>query len=139
MNIYTISQESLEKTNKALSESLGVEYSPLTGGDQNFQYIRKGWGGKTKGTTGYKFTNEQKANMSAAQKGKQSWLGKQHTEKTKKKISQSKTGSKLSEETKKKMSITRQNKGFKHTEETKQKMREIGLKREQLKRQALGN
>lgn len=139
MNIYTLTTEDFQKTNKALSQALGVDYVEIHVENVSFEYIRCGYGGKTIGTTGFKFSEESKKKMSESRKGKQTWLGKTHTEETKRKISEFKLGTKLSEETKKKMSITRQSKKFKHTEESKQKMRELALKREELKRQALGN
>ena len=132
MNIYTLTQEQFDKTNKALTEFFDIPYTHLEVGEQEIVCKHNGWGGKTKGTTGYKYTEEQRKNISASLKGKKIWLGKNHTEETKKKISESKKGSKWSEETRKKM--TQNRKKRKHSEESKQKMRELALKREENKR-----
>jgi hypothetical protein len=133
MNIYILTQEQFNKTNKALSEYFGVEYTYIDVGDQEIEYERNGRGGKTKGTTGFKYTEEQRKSMSVSRKGKPNGLlGKKLSEEHKQRISQSKRGSKWSEETRKKMTESRKNQ--KHTEETKQKMKEIALEREKNKR-----
>lgn len=138
MGIYKLTNEDFDKLNKALSEALDVEYQYMYVGDQYFEYTNNGRGGATKGTTGYKYTAEQRKNISDSLKGKKIWLGKKHTEETKQKMSRDRKGVKLSEETKEKMKLDGR-KGRKHSEETKQKMRNLALKREELKRQALGN
>jgi len=133
MNIYILTQEQFDKTNKALSDYFGVEYTHIDVGDQKFEYDRNGWGGKTKGTTGLKYTEDQRKSMSISRKGKPNGLlGKKLSEEHKQKISESKKGSKWSEETRKKLTESR--KKQRHTEESKQKMREIALKREENKR-----
>lgn len=64
---------------------------------------------------------EENEHLSYHFKGNKYHLGKNHSEETKNKISESKKGFKHSEETKKKMSESK--KGFKHSEETKLKIR----------------
>lgn len=133
MNIYIVTQEQFDKTNKALSECFGVPYVYIETGDVEIEYEHNGWGGKTKGTTGYRYTEEQKKAMSVCRKGKSNGLlGKKLSEEHKQKISESKKGSKWSEETREKMIPLRKNQ--KHSEETKEKMRIIALKREENKR-----
>ena len=139
MSIYKLTNEDFDRLNKSLSKALDVEYQYMFVGDQYFEYANIGRGGATKGTTGYKYTDEQKKNISNSLKGKPgSFIGKKHSEKTKKKMSLDRKGTKLSDETKEKMKLDGR-RGRKHTEETKQKMRSLALKREELKRQALGN
>ena len=136
MNSFIITPIEFQKTNKALSEALGVEFLHINYEATVFEFEKRGRGGKTIGTTGYKYTEEQKKNISVSLKGKKSCLGKKHSDETKRKISEFKKGSKWSEETRCKMMPIR--KSQKHSEETKQKMREIALKREELKRQTVG-
>ena len=131
MNIYTLTQKDFDKTNKALSEALGLVYTEIQVGDEQFFIFYNGWGGKTKGTTGYKYTEQQKKNISNSLKGKK-YYGKRLSEQHKQKISESKLGKKWSEETRLKM---KNRKKHKHTEESKQKMRELALKREETRRQ----
>lgn len=74
------------------------------------------------------FTTERRAAVSQRNKGNKIWLGKKHSEQTKKKIAEKAKGNtrplgiKRSEETKIKMSKAQ--KGRKHSEETKKKMSE---------------
>lgn len=138
MIIYTLSKEDFDKTNKAMCLALGIDYEYISVEDQEFEVSNIGRGGKTKGTTGYKYTEEQKKNIRNSLKGK-SYPKPPHTEESKRKISKAKKGMKLSDETKMKMSITRKNKKYKHSEETKQKLRIKALLREEKKRQLLGN
>ena len=74
MNIYIVTQEQFDKTNKALSECFGVPYVYIETGDVEIEYEHNGWGGKTKGTTGYRYTEEQKKAMSVCRKGKSNGL-----------------------------------------------------------------
>lgn len=140
MNTFKITQEQFDATNKCLSDLFDVPYNYIKFEDEII-FTHNGWGGKTMGTTGYKYTEEQKKNISNSLKGKKIWLGKKHTEETKQKISKSQSGKKWSEETRKKLTEKRKNQ--RHSEESKQKMREIALKREErkrmLKNQTLGN
>jgi len=103
MNSFIITPIQFQKTNKALSEALGVEFLHINYEATVFEFEKKGRGGKTMGTTGYKYTEEQKKNISDSLKGKQSRLGKKLSEESKRKISESKKGSKWSEETRAKM------------------------------------
>ena len=141
MNTYKITQKQFDATNKSLSDFFNVPYTYIKIEEDEIIFKNNGWGGKTIGTTGYKYTEEQKKNISDSLKGNKSWLGKTHTEETKNKISKSQTGKKWSEETRKKLTEKRKNQ--RHSEESKQKMREIALKREERKRilkiQTLGN
>lgn len=136
MNIYsfTITPEQFEKTNRSLSKLFEVEYQHIEYEPVTFYSTQIGRGGATKGTTGYKYTQEQKQNISDSLKGKLgNRLGKTVSEETKRKISQSKMSVKLSKETKEKMKLDGR-KGRKHTEETRQKMKELALEREKQKR-----
>ena len=134
MGIYKLTNEDFDKLNKHLSQAFDVKYAYIDAGDEHFEYIRSGRGGATKGTTGYKFTDEQRKNISNSIKGNNNRLGSKHSNETKKLLSEQKKGKKASEETKAKMSAVR--KGVKRSEEFKQKMRDIALKREEKKRQA---
>lgn len=140
MIIYQLTQEEFNKTNKALSEALDVEFLPIEIDTQIFECYDNGWGGKTVGTTGYIYTEEQRKNISLSLTGRKR-PGRILSEKHKENIKNSKIGKKLSHECRQKMSETRKNK--KHSEESKQKMRESALKREEMKRilksQTLGN
>ena len=69
---------------------------------------------------GHKHTDETKAKISAANKGKQNSLGYKHSTETRAKQSESKKGRKRSDETKSKMSASM--KGKKHTDETRAKI-----------------
>ena len=69
---------------------------------------------------GHKHTDETKAKISAANKGKQNSLGYKHSAETRAKQSESKKGRKRSDETKSKMSASM--KGKKHTDETRAKI-----------------
>lgn len=142
MNTFTITPKQFEKINKSLSEALGIEYRHIDYESSIFEVDNVGRGGKTKGTTGYKYTQEQRKNISDSLKGKTNhWTGKTHSEETKQKISQSKKGSKWPEEGKEQRleALKQRNKNRKFSEETIQRMREMALKREDLKRQNLGN
>jgi hypothetical protein len=137
MITYTITTEQFDKTNKALSEALDMNYHSIDYQTTTFKIKSVGRGGKTMGTTGYKFTEEQRKRMSVSRKGKPNGLlGRKLSEETKLKISESKKGSKWSNETRIKLTESRKNQ--RHSEETKQKMRESALKREELKRQTVG-
>ena len=68
MNIYTLSKEDFDKTNKAMCLALDIEYEYIDVDDQEFDVLRIGRGGKTRGTTGYKYTDEQKKNISILKK-----------------------------------------------------------------------
>lgn len=137
MITYTITTEQFDKTNKSLSDALNMDYQYIDYQTTTFEIESVGRGGKTIGTTGYKFTEEQKKRMSISRKGKPNGLlGRKLSEETKLKISESKKGSKWSEETRIKMAKSRKNQ--KHSEETKQKMRERALHRESIKRQTVG-
>jgi hypothetical protein len=124
MNTYKITQKQFNDTNKSLSDFFNVSYTYIKIEEDEIIPKNNGWGGKTTGTTGYKYTEEQKKNISDSLKGNKSWLGKTHTEETRKKL-------------------TEKRKNQRHSEESKQKMREIALKREERKRilkiQILGN
>jgi hypothetical protein len=136
MTIYSfiVTSQEFEKTNRLLSEALGLPYQHIECETTTFYANKIGRGGATKGTTGYKYTEEQRQNISKSLKGKtSSRLGKKHTEETKNKIAQSKIGVKLSEEIKEKMKLDGR-RGRKHTKKTKDKMRELALKREEQKR-----
>jgi hypothetical protein len=141
MNTHKITQKQFDNTNKSLSDFFDVTYTHIKIEENEIFFDNNVWGGKTIGTTGYKYTKEQKRNISESLKGNKSWLGKTHTEETKNKISKSQTGKKWSEETRKKLTEKRKNQ--RHSEETKQKMRDVALKREERKRiskiQILGN
>ena len=127
MSIYKLTQKEFDKTNRSLSKALDVKYQHIQVGDREFQIERNGLGGSTKGTTGYKFTEEQRKKMSLAQKGRQgTFLGKKHTEETKQKLSVKRTGKKISEMTREKMKNDGR-RGRKHTEETKEKLRQAQL------------
>ena len=142
MSIYSISQEQFDKLNKSLSEALGMEYHFIVAGNQLFEYTNSSRGGATKGTTGYKYTEEQRKNISNGLKGKpNSWLGKHHSEQGKKNISIAKKGTKWPEEGKEERlkALQIRNKNRVISEETRQKMKEKALMRESLKRQKLGN
>lgn len=137
MITYTITTEQFDKTNKSLSNALDMNYQHIDYETTTFESKNVGRGGKTMGTTGYKYTEEQKERMSISRKGKPNGLlGRKLSEETKLKISESRKGSKWSNETRIKLTESRKNQ--KHSEETKQKMREIALKREALKRQTVG-
>ena len=133
MITFTITPEQFEKTNRSLSEALDMNYHQIDYETTSFESSKSGFGGKTLGTTGYKFTEEQRKSMSVSRKGKPNGLlGRKLSEETKLKISESKKGSKWSEETR--IKLTESRKKQRHSEESKQKMREIALKREALKR-----
>ena len=75
-------------------------------------------------------SEETREKISKSNKGKQTWLGKTHTEESKEKIREALIGRKLgphSEEHKKKISEAR--KGLKHSEETKRKIGEKSKER----------
>lgn len=98
-----------------------------------------------KALLGRKLSEETRAKLSVSHKGKTPWLGKKHTEESKRKMSNTKKGRKITEEQKAKISATLKgrprteetkakiaatlkghipwNKGKTHTEETKAKMR----------------
>lgn len=137
MITYTITTEQFDKTNISLSNALDMEYHYIDYQTTTFEIKSVGRGGKTMGTTGYKYTEEQRKRMSVSRKGKPNGLlGKKLSEETKLKISESRKGSKWSNETRIKLTESRKNQ--RHSEETKQKMRESALKREELKRQTVG-
>ena len=71
---------------------------------------------------GKNHSEETKIKMSESAKGNTHWQGKKHTEETKNKMSKSAMGKKRSEETRRKMSESR--KGICPTEETRRKMSE---------------
>ena len=135
MSIYKITNEEYDKVNIALSKAFDVEYNYNEVGDQYFEYTRSGRGGATKGTTGYKYTDEQRKNISNSLKGNNCRLGTKHSIETKKLLVEQKKGKKASDETKAKMSAAR--KGVKRSEDFKQKMRLLALEREKNKRQVL--
>ena len=97
MITYTITPEQFDKTNKALSEALGMNYQYIDYQTNTFESFKSNFGGL--GTLGYKYTEEQRRNISNSKKGKPS----------------SKKGLKLkpngphSEESKQKMSISCKN------------------------------
>jgi len=132
MNTYKITQKQFNDTNKLLSDFFNVSYTYIKIEEDEIFFTNNGWGGKTIGTTGYKYTDEQKKNISDSLKGNQSFLGKTHTDETKQKISKTQTGKKWSEKTRE--ILTEKRKNQRHSEETKQKMREIALNREEKKR-----
>ena len=132
MSIYKLTKEEQRIVDINLCKHFNIEYTPKEYEDVCFEYNHNGWGGATMGTTGYKYTEQQRKNISNSLKGKCKGFSGKHTLETKKKISLKQTGKKASEETKLKMSKTRKGKG--HSEETKQKMRELALIREALKR-----
>lgn len=105
MLIYSISQEQFDYLNRELSLELGIEYHHILCETQNFQVTKGGRGGATKGTTGYKFTEEQRKKMSesAILRGSNR-TGKKLSEESKNKISMSHMGKTASIEQKKKMS-----------------------------------
>ena len=78
-----------------------------------------------------KISEETREKLRKANKGKQNFLGKKHTEEVKKRISEVNTGRIFSEETRKKMSDAKKGMqlrlGKNHTEETKRKLREHNL------------
>jgi hypothetical protein len=103
MLIYSITQEDFDKTNKALSEALDVEYSYIEVGTTYFNTTNGSRKVSTKGTTGFKFTDESKQKMSSSHKGKTYRLGTKHSEESKKRISEACKGRKLTEEHKQKL------------------------------------
>ena len=121
MSIYYITQEDFDKTNKAMSKALDMEYNFIETETREFLITRVGRGGATKGTTGFKFSEESKQKMSLQRKGKNHRTGTKMSEESKRKISLSKIGKKLSLETKEKMKQTR------NSEEYKQKLRDSKL------------
>ena len=136
MITYIITSEQFDILNKSLSKVFDLEYRYIDYETTKFE-CKNSYGGKTIGTTGYKFTEEQKKNMSISRKGKTNGLlGKKLSEETKRKISESRKGSKWSKETR--IKLTESRKKQKHNEETKQKMRKIALEREEKKRQIVG-
>ena len=60
MNIYILTQEQYDKMNRSISEALGVTYTFMETEPLEIKGKPNGWGGKTKGTTGYKYTEEQR-------------------------------------------------------------------------------
>jgi hypothetical protein len=140
MYSFTITTKEFERMNNCLSLFLDIDCHNIEYKNTTF-YTKSS--GATKGTTGYKYTEQQRKNISDSLKGKSSsWLGKKHSEETKNKISEQKKGKKLSEETKQKMKLDGRQ-GRKHSEETKEKMKQLALIREEskrnLKNQTLGN
>jgi hypothetical protein len=78
------------------------------------------------GSSGYKYTEEQRLNISKSKKGKPGWnKGIPLTEKQKQNLKEKNLGKKLSEEAKKKLSIkhkgAQHSLGYRHTEEAKRK------------------
>lgn len=132
MSIYKLSKEEQKTLDINLCKFFDIEYVPKEYEDIFFNYDHNGWGGATVGTTGYRYTEEQRKNISKSLKGKSKGFTGKHSIETKQKIASKQRGKKASTETKRKMSETR--KGRKHSEETKQKMREMALIREALKR-----
>lgn len=105
MLIYSISQEQFNYLNRELSLEFDIEYHHILCEKQQFEVTRVGRGGATKGTTGYKFTKEQKKNMSESAKLRGSNRNrKKLSEESKKKISAAHLGKKISDEQRKKMS-----------------------------------
>jgi hypothetical protein len=115
------SEKDFDKTNKAMSKALNMEYNFIKTETQEFEITRIGRGGATKGTTGFKFSEESKQKMSLKRKGKNYRTGTKMSEETKRKISSTKLGKKLSLETREKMKKTR------NSEEYKQKLRDSKL------------
>jgi len=132
MSIYKLTKEEQRIVDINLCKHFNIEYTPKEYEDVFFTYDHNGWGGATMGTTGYKYTEEQKKNIKESLKGKCKGFTGKHSIETKQKISLKQREKKASEETKRKMSETR--KGRKHSEETKEKLRERALIREALKR-----
>jgi len=122
MSIYYITPEQFDKLNKSLCGYLDLNYQYIHTETLEFEKKQNGWGGKTIGTTGYTYTDEQRKNISDSLKGKKSRFGKIHTEETKQKISQKQKGKKATLETKQKMSESR--KGRIMSEETRKKISE---------------
>ena len=74
------------------------------------------------GASGYVFSEETKRKQSEAHKGNTTWLGKTHSEESKRKMSDTRKGKTHSEETKRKQSEAKKGKTF--SEESKRKMSE---------------
>lgn len=94
MITYTITTEQFDKTNKALSDVLGMNYSYLHFKDEKYVCSNRGYGGI--GTLGYKYTADQRKNISNGRKGIPNWnkggtyLSKgPHTSDSKQKMSES--------------------------------------------------
>ena len=105
MIIYSLTQEQFDRLNKELSLELGMNYHPIVYENQNFEVTRIGRGGSTKGTTGYKFTDEQKKKMSESAKLRGSnRTGKKLSQESKNKIALAHKGKNISEEHRKNMS-----------------------------------
>ena len=141
MATFTITTEQFEKINKNLSVLFDIDYHHI-----NYETTTivsdRGFGGKTMGTTGYKYTAEQRKNISDSLKGRTTGrLGIPLSDETKRKISESKKGSKWSEEGKEKRieSLKYRTQNRKFSEESLQKMKESALKREAVKRQKVGS
>ena len=69
---------------------------------------------------GHAFSEEHRRRMSKAQMGNQAWLGRRHTEETKRKISKALTGRRLSKEHKR--NVSKAMMGHEMSEETRQKI-----------------
>ena len=86
MHIFTITSNQFDTINESLSELFNVVYRHIDFETTSFDCSNK-WGGKTKGTTGFKFSEESKKKMSEMRKGKPSKrVGYVCSEETKQKI-----------------------------------------------------
>jgi len=107
MTTFTITPNQFDTINKSLSDLFNMKYCYINYEINIFECSNKR-GGKTKGTTGFKFSEETKKKMSEDRRGKPSTrIGYICSEETKQKISESKKGSKWSETTRVKMNAIR--------------------------------
>ena len=89
MNTFTITSNQFDTINKSLSELFNVNYCFIHFETITIDCSNK-WGGKTKGTTGFKFSEESKKKMSEMRRGKPSTrVGYVCSDETKQKISAS--------------------------------------------------
>lgn len=90
MITYTITTEQFDKTNKSLSNALDMEHHYIDYQTTTFEIKSVGRGGKTMGTTGYKFTEEQRKRLSLSKKGRPNGLkGRIFSEESKQKMRES--------------------------------------------------